>query len=95
MYQSFWKRWSNEYLTSLQSCGKWLNHQPNVNTGDLVVVQVPNQPPTHWKLGRIEKTHPGDDGTVRVVTVRTVDGATMRPVVKLAMLPIDQPRSDL
>ena len=77
------------------SRGKWVNHQPNVNLGDLVVVQVPNLPPTHWKLGRIETTHPGDDGIVRVVTVRTADGTIMRPVVKLAILPIDHQSSNV
>jgi len=52
MYQSFWKRWSNEYLTSLQCRSKWTQQQPNVNIGDLVLVQTPNQPPTHWKHTR-------------------------------------------
>ncbi|KAL4082401.1 hypothetical protein QTP88_029999 [Uroleucon formosanum] len=89
MYQSFWKRWSNEYLTSLQSRSKWTHQQPNVNMGDLVLVQTPNQSPTHWKLGRIEELHPGIDDIVRVVTVRTSDNVLKRPVVKLAKLPID------
>jgi len=89
MYQSFWKRWSNEYLTSLQSRSKWTHQQPNVNIGDLVLVQTPNQSPTHWKLGRIEELHPGIDDIVRVVTVRTSDNVLKRPVVKLAKLPID------
>ncbi|XP_060855378.1 uncharacterized protein LOC132933060 [Metopolophium dirhodum] len=89
MYQSFWKRWSNEYLTSIQSRNKWTHQQRNVKVGDLVLVQTPNQPPTHWKLGRIEEVHPGSDDIVRVVTVRTADSVVKRPVVKLAKLPLD------
>ena len=89
VYQSFWKRWSTDYLTSLQSRSKWTHQQPNVNIGDLTLVQTPNQPPTYWKLRRIEEVHLGIDDIVRVVTVRTSDNVLKRPVVKLAKLPID------
>ncbi|CAI6344950.1 unnamed protein product [Macrosiphum euphorbiae] len=89
MYQSFWKRWSTEYLTSLQGRSKWLDNKPNIKVGDLVLVHQPNQPPIQWKLGRIEHTHPGSDGVVRVATVRTATGTLVRPVVKLAILPIE------
>jgi len=89
IYQSFWKRWASEYLTTLQGRSKWVQHQPNVKVGDLVLIQTPNQPPMFWKLGRIENTHPGQDGVVRVATVRTNDGCIKRPVVKLAVLPME------
>jgi len=89
LHQSFWKRWSTEYLTLLQSRPKWINHQPNVKLGDLVLLISPNQAPTNWKLGRIERIHPGTDGVVRVATVRTANGTFLRPIVKLAVLPID------
>ncbi|CAI6350104.1 unnamed protein product [Macrosiphum euphorbiae] len=61
--------------------------QLNIEVGDLVIVRCPNSPPTAWKLGRVESTHPGDDGVVRVVTVRTTDGTFKRPCVKLVVLP--------
>eukprot|EP00102_Acyrthosiphon_pisum_P013207 XP_008182700.1 PREDICTED: uncharacterized protein LOC103309319 [Acyrthosiphon pisum] len=87
--QSFWKRWSSEYLTTLQGRSKWYRKQRNIAVGDLVIVHHPNTSPTHWKLGRVELTHPGEDGVVRVVTIRTSDGSYKRPVVKLAVLPVE------
>ncbi|CAI6364177.1 unnamed protein product [Macrosiphum euphorbiae] len=86
-HQSFWTRWAAEYLTSLQNRAKWIRPQLNIEVGDLVIVRCPNSPPTAWKLGRVESTHPGDDGVVRVVTVRTTDGTFKRPCVKLVVLP--------
>ncbi|CAI6347668.1 unnamed protein product [Macrosiphum euphorbiae] len=50
-------------------------------------LQAPNLPPTLWKMGRVEEVHPGEDGVVRVVSLRTSDGTLKRPVVKLALLP--------
>ncbi|CAI6364646.1 unnamed protein product [Macrosiphum euphorbiae] len=86
-HQSLWKRWSIDYLRSLQVRSKWHRPQSNVTIGDLVLVQAPNLPPTLWKMGRVEEVHPGEDGVVRVVSLRTSDGTLKRPVVKLALLP--------
>jgi len=90
LHQSFWKRWSMEYLTLLQGRTKWTHHQPNVQPDDLVLLISPNQPPTQWSLGKIERTHPGTDGVVRVATVRTTNGTFVRPIVKLVLLSIDK-----
>ncbi|XP_050527987.1 uncharacterized protein LOC126898083 [Daktulosphaira vitifoliae] len=89
LYQSFWKRWSTEYITTLQRRSKWYKQQPNVNIGDIVVINMPNQPPTHWKLGVVEAVHPGPDQIVRIATIRTAETTIKRPVVKLAVLPTD------
>jgi len=36
--------------------------------------------------------HPGGDGRVRVVSVRTATGSIMkRPIVKLCLLPVEAP----
>ena len=85
--QGFWKRWHQEYLTSLQQRQKWRNIQPNLSVNDVVLLKEPNLPPSKWILGRIIATHPGDDDKVRVVTVRTMNGEYTRPVVKVAPLP--------
>ncbi|XP_060861803.1 uncharacterized protein LOC132938811 [Metopolophium dirhodum] len=78
-----------EYLSSLQRRKKWVDNQPNVNDDDLVLINMPNQPPIHWKLGHIQQVHPGADGVVRVATVRTEHGTLTRSIVKLAILPPD------
>jgi uncharacterized protein DUF5641 len=83
MFQHFWHRWSTEYLTTLQQRYKWKFPLANLNVGDLVVVKDDNLPPTKWQMGRIIMVHPGDDGNVRVATVKTQTGEYKRPVVKL------------
>ncbi|GFQ69720.1 integrase catalytic domain-containing protein [Trichonephila clavata] len=71
MTQHFWKRWSSEYLTLLQSRSKWRIFQKNLDIGDLVLIKHDNSPPLQWKLGKVTETFPGKDGKVRVVKVKT------------------------
>ncbi|XP_072400953.1 uncharacterized protein [Diabrotica undecimpunctata] len=88
--QSFWVRWSREYLSSLQQRTKWRTAADNVKIGSLVIIQEDGLPPTKWELGRILQLHAGTDNVVRVVTVRTSKGEFKRPCVKLAVLPMDE-----
>ncbi|CAI6360469.1 unnamed protein product [Macrosiphum euphorbiae] len=88
-HQSFWRRWSTEYLSSLQVRTKWTVDVPNLQCGDMVVVKDQN-PPMSWRLGRIVDVTPGNDGVVRVVKLNTATGELTRPVVKLVKLPMDQ-----
>lgn len=88
MTQGFWKRWHMEYITTLQERPKWQQLKVNIKPGDLVVIKEPNLPPTKWLLGRIEAVNPGADKQTRVATVRTSAGTLMRPITKLALLPI-------
>ena len=69
--QSFWKRWSNEYLTSLQRKNKWTLPQPNLCVGDVVLMRDASKFVTHWGLARVVKVYPGDDGLVRAVDIIT------------------------
>ena len=41
---------------------------------------------TDWPLGRVTEVYPGQDGLVRVVSVKTARGIYRRPVVKVAVL---------
>lgn len=83
----FWKRWHNEYLTSLQQRQKWRTPRENIKLNDIVVLREPNIPQSHWVLARVIKLHPGKDGKVRIVTIKTSKGEYKRPVIKLAPLP--------
>ncbi|XP_045777004.1 uncharacterized protein LOC123875298 [Maniola jurtina] len=85
--QLFWKRWSREYLNTLQQRAKWFTSNININVGDLVLIKDDNAPPCHWPLGKIEALHPGPDGVVRCVTLRTQKSRLQRPVNKLSPLP--------
>lgn len=89
MKQHFWKRWSKEYLNELQRCAKWIsNESHSIGVGDLVILKEDDTPPLHWITGRvIATTHPGDDGIVRVVTVKTANSICKRCIKKLVPLP--------
>lgn len=92
---SFWNRWSNEYLSQLQSRPKWLNVTENLCIDDLVLIKEDNLPPSSWKMGRVIELRPGRDGLVRSVKLKTSGGTFERPIVKLCRLPIEKMKSEL
>ncbi|XP_046988473.1 uncharacterized protein LOC124594161 [Schistocerca americana] len=88
LHQSFWKRWSTEYIHDLQQHKKWTSegawqHQ----IGNPVLVKEDNLPPLVWRLGVIDQLFPGPDKCVRVVMVKTASGQIKRPIAKLCPLP--------
>ena len=58
----------------------------NFRIGDIVVMREDTLIPTHWPIARVTKVYLGDDGLVRVVTVKTNAGTYTRPVSKVALL---------
>ena len=82
----FWQRWSTECVASLRRFTKWHHPTRNAQVGDVVVLQEDNLVPARWPLGRVMKVHPGNDGLVRVVTIKTSTGTYKRPVTKIALL---------
>lgn len=89
MLDSFWTRWSKECLQRYHDISKWNKSVPSLTKGALVLVVDERYPPSKWPLGRIIDVHPGKDGHVRVVTVRTQASVLKRPIVKLCPLPIE------
>ncbi|XP_011702045.1 PREDICTED: uncharacterized protein LOC105458437 [Wasmannia auropunctata] len=88
--QQFWKCWQMEYLQELQKRIKWTTTCNKLKENDLVVIKEDNLPSFRWKVGRVMQTHPGPDGEVRDVTLRTAGGIFKRPVRKLCLLPIEE-----
>ena len=86
LVRHFWKRWSTEYLSTLRRYSKWHHPTRNHQIGDMVLLQEDNLVPLKWPLGRIVEVHPGSDGLVRVVQVRTSTGTYRRPISKIALL---------
>ncbi|UYV73935.1 hypothetical protein LAZ67_11001507 [Cordylochernes scorpioides] len=93
--QHLWKRWSKDYLNGLQQRNKWKTISPNVDINTLVLIKEERMPPARWLMGRVVETHPGKDGLVRVVSVRTSVGVLRRPLVKLVLLPVAPPELDV
>lgn len=86
--QNFWDRWKREYLCQLQGRSKRWDPPVAIEVGRLVIIHDNNQPPMRWRMGRIINTHPGNDGVVRVVTIKTASGELRRPVEKISFLPL-------
>ncbi|XP_073847138.1 uncharacterized protein isoform X2 [Musca autumnalis] len=94
MKQHFWTRWRSEYLNSLQSRPKWLSPTSMPKVGDLVLIADERCGPGQWLLGRIQQTHPGADGYVRVVSVQTKNKIIKRPITKICLLPGNEQHED-
>lgn len=88
MVQTFWRRWSQEYLTTLIHRYKWQFQVPEPKLGDVVLIKEDGLPPSRWLLGRIVEMHPGSDNITRVVTVKTKTSVIKRPTSKLCILPV-------
>lgn len=89
LVQHFWKRWATEYVSQLQVRTKWQSNSSNIKKGTVVIIKDDRLPPLRWSLGRIETLHPGNDGIVRVVTIRTQRGLIRRGMTKICPLPLD------
>lgn len=63
---------------------------PELQPNSIVLIMDERYPPSKWPLGRIIKVHPGKDGHVRVVTVKTATSTFERPVTKLRLLPTNE-----
>ncbi|XP_077292425.1 uncharacterized protein LOC143915592 isoform X2 [Arctopsyche grandis] len=86
---AFWKRWSAEYLHSLQLRHKWKKDSSNnLSVGQMVLLKEEHMLPTRWVLGRVTKLYPGPNGRVRVVDVFTASGEIRRSSHLVAPLPI-------
>ncbi|GFX66128.1 hypothetical protein TNCV_4102681 [Trichonephila clavipes] len=62
-------------------------HNQNLKEDDIVLIKEEG-PPGTWPMARVLQVHPGNDGLVRVATVKTQDSVFKRPVHKLIKLPI-------
>ena len=85
--QMFWERWRKEYIPELAKRNKWKEKlQERFKIGELVILVDEDKRKSTWSLGRIVEMLPGDDGIVRVVTIRTKNGLYTRPITKIGKL---------
>ena len=86
--QIIWKKWKNNYLSTLQERTKWCWEKENVKVGTMVILKEDNLPICNWSVGRIVELFPGKDNKVRVIGVKTKKGIFKRPITKICILPI-------
>lgn len=89
LFQHFRERWKSEYLLSLRkyhsSKGSEVIH---IKRGDLVHVHE-DRPRINWNLAIVTELIYGNDGIVRSAKIRTANGCTNRPIVKLFPLEVN------
>ena len=86
LVSEFWSRWQVEYLDTLRDRKKWKERKRNLTPGELVLLRDETCRRNLWPMGLIQKVHPGTDGLVREVTVRTAEGVVRRDVRKICPL---------
>ncbi|XP_015429655.1 PREDICTED: uncharacterized protein LOC107186327 [Dufourea novaeangliae] len=86
--QYFWSRWSAQYLQRHLSTSKWHHPSHEIKIGSLVLITDERLPPSKWPLARVTQLHPGKDQLTRVVSLRTATTTLVRPITKLAILPV-------
>uniref|UniRef100_A0A1Y1L369 Integrase catalytic domain-containing protein n=2 Tax=Photinus pyralis TaxID=7054 RepID=A0A1Y1L369_PHOPY len=89
LHIQFWKKWSREYINQLQNKTKWKDGTYPIQIGTMVLLKEEQLPPADWRLARVTQVHPGPDGVVRVVTVKSKSGDFKRSVRKVCVLPIE------
>ncbi|GBM49319.1 hypothetical protein AVEN_199031-1 [Araneus ventricosus] len=89
MIQAIWKKWQNNYLSTLQQRNKWMIKKQNLKVGDMALLKEENLPCCKWILGRIVDVFYGKDNVVRVVNVKTHSGIYKRSISKIARLPLE------
>ena len=82
----WWRVWLRNFLPSLQLRNKWWKDRSNIEVGDLVLVIDPDIKRGCWNMGKVLKVYPDDDGRVRSVKVKTVNGQYDRPITRLTLL---------
>ena len=83
---NFWERWVREYILHLQRFNKWSRPQRQVQVGDIVLLKDTDLFVRSWPLARVIEVHPGDDGHVRVATVKSGQKLYRRTICKLVPL---------
>jgi hypothetical protein len=85
----FWRRWSDEYVSTLLERKKWKTAGPGVRVGQLVLL-ISEMPRDKWKLGMVDEIGVGSDGLVREAVVRLGNGGRFRRHVNaLVVLEMD------
>ena len=90
LVENFSQRWRREYLTGLRQHHQATGcNKQTISVGD--VVQIHDETPRAcWKLAVVEQLIPGNDRQIRAAVIRTRNGITNRPTVKLYTLEVGE-----
>lgn len=89
LVDAFWRRWKQEYLTTLQPRKKWHTDRRNLQVGDVVLLKDSQARRTEWPTGLVVKPVPSKDNMVRKVEVKVVKQGTpkvyLRPIAEVVL----------
>ena len=88
---AFWKKWQQLFLPQMAYYKKRKIQHPNIQPGDVVLLEDKNAIRGLWKLGIVKNVYPGRDTLIRDVEVEVVrkDGSKTllsRPIQKLVLI---------
>lgn len=73
MANTFWKRWKNEFLSTLQPRQKWQDSTNSLKEGDVVLLHDKERARNDWPVGIIQRVFPSEsDGLIRKIEVRII-----------------------
>ncbi|CAI5677208.1 unnamed protein product [Oreochromis niloticus] len=84
----FWSRFIRHYLPILQERQKWQKDAECLKPDQVVLIVDPQLPRALWPVGKVTTTYPGADGSIRTAAVKVKDRTYIRPVARLASLPM-------
>ena len=91
LQQQAWRRFVKDYVQLLRQWEKAAVHESlPLQVGDLVLFEGGSGKRTDWPLARVVALHPGRGRHVRMVTLRTKNGETRRPVQAVVALELDE-----
>ena len=91
LVDSFWKRWSRDYVSALQARPKWRKVEDNLKVGDVVLMVEEQLRRGDWRMAKVIGTDGQEE--VRTVTVRTAAGKEfLRDRTKVVRLELDPAR---
>lgn len=97
LLDTFWRKWSKEYLLQLRTFHHVRNakNYSNIRIGDLVLLQEEMRPRHQWKKALVQELIKGRDGKIRSCVVRVNNQLVTRPVQLVIPLEIDQGGEDV
>jgi hypothetical protein len=85
----FCERFAKEVVPMLRPRKKWTREKENISVGDVCTEFDENSPRLAWRLLRVTKVHPSDDGLVRKVEVTNAGGKLYERAIS-RLIPIVQ-----
>ena len=90
LLDKFWAVWSQDYLRNLPPALNRFKKSGDLKLGSVVLIKEDNHARMLWPIGVVTEMHPGRDGVVRSVSLKTAKGIVTRSIQWLYDLEISE-----